>query len=174
MRTACRATVALLLAFVVAAPLAAAEGKKGKKGTKGAKRPDPTASAFALPKTITLTEEQQDKIKELRAQYRPKLVEVMKKQGAVLTDEQKTARKEFFKEAKAAGKKPGKALQEELEKALNLTDEQKADLAKVRQEMNDLRKEIRECLMDVLTDEQKAEIKKSRGAGKKRTKKSEQ
>ena len=76
-----------------------------------------------------------------------------------------------MKAAKAAGKK-GKEVQEAVETAAKLTDEQKAETAAARKAMGEFQKQLRERVLGLLTPEQKETIKekmkKSRGESRKR------
>lgn len=163
MRSA-RTVLMLALVLVMATALAAAP-KKGKAKREKKAPPCPAAQRVErMLSGVTLTDDQKDKIKEIAKEFGPKLMEVMKKMD-VFTPEQKKARGEAAKEAKAAGKK-GKDFQQALEAAVTLTDEQKKKIAEARKEMAPLEKELRQAVLGVLTDEQKQTLKK-RHTGKK-------
>ena len=144
----------LALAVLVVSPLWAAEdGKKKKDNDSKA-----VARSFELPAAITLTDEQKGKLEEVKKEFEPKVKEVVKKQNEILTAEQRKARADAAKTAKAAGKK-GKELQAELTAAMNLTEEQKKKQEEVGKELKDLNAQIREKISTFLTDDQKAQLK---------------
>ena len=164
MRSA-RTVLTLALVLVMATALAAAPKKgKGKKGKKAP--PCPAAQRVdRMLSGVELTDEQKTKLGEIKKEFGPKLMEVMKKMD-VLTPEQKKARAAAAKEAKAAGKK-GKEAREAIDAAVKMTEEQKDKIAEVRKEMRPLEKELREQVLAVLTDEQKQQVKKPHGGKKK-------
>lgn len=126
-------------------------------GTLFAQNPEPFQGFFTLP-GIEFSKEQQAKVDELRKAHLPKLVDIQKKWNGVITQEQVKARNEAFQKAKDAGKQ-GRELQEAVEAALKLTDEQKKQQAAIGEERNKLFAEIRTQLTALLTDEQKAKLR---------------
>ena len=145
----------LCAGIVVALALTAgtAEAAKEKKKPNGAANP-----AFAIPKEITLTADQQTKLDAIKKEEGPKLVALTEKLDAVLTEEQKTARKEAAAKAKADGKK-GKDASAAVDEALKLTDEQKKQRAEIQPQVAKLQLTIKEQIHGLLTDEQKAHYK---------------
>ena len=145
MRARITQVAAMLLIAVVASPLMAAPDKK--KDKKGHKAHDPSAKIL---KNVQLTDAQKEQIKKITAEH----------QGAIkgakvgLTADQKKARAEAIKKAKAEGKK-GKELKAAADAAAALSDEQKEALKKVGAAM----KAYRVAILAVLTDEQKASLK---------------
>jgi Spy/CpxP family protein refolding chaperone len=137
----------LLLAFAFTAPTFAAE-KKNKKAP----------SAIKVPKGIELTDEQKTKVDALNKEFGPKLAACRKEAAGVITADQKKARSEAMKAAKAAGKK-GKELRAAAEAASKVTEDQKQKLTECKKAMGALQKEIRGQLAGILTDEQKAKLK---------------
>lgn len=125
-------------------------GKKPKKA--------PENQVFAIPKEITLTDEQKTKLEEIKKEQGPKFAELTKKFDSVLTDEQKAARKEATAKAKADGK-TGKDAKAAVDEAMKLTDDQKKQQAEVEPELNKLRLAIKEQIHGLLTDEQKTHYK---------------
>lgn len=153
MRTV-RTVLFLAVALVIASPLVAQEKKKPVKKAP----PDPAAAAIErITKPLDLTGEQKEKLKDICKEFSPKFKEAAKKMD-VFTPEQKKARAEAEKEARAAGKK-GKEFFEAVAKAVTLTDEQKAQLKEAGKEMGALNKELRAKVEEVLTPEQKEKIK---------------
>lgn len=118
---------------------------------------------FQLPKEITLSDEQQAKLKTLQEEYVPKWVAASQKQTAILTKEQRKARTEANK-ANRAAKKTGKEAQEAVLAALMLTDQQKGEWEAAQKEVAALRKEIEQKKQDLLTPEQKAQLPKPKKA----------
>lgn len=117
-----------------------------------------------LPKEVqsTLSDEQKEKIAPLNKEFGPRLAEFGKKRAAILTPEQRKAQNEARKVATEAGKK-GKELQQAVNAAMKLTDDQKKKLADLAKEMAPLNKTLREKVLALLTDEQKAKIPKRMG-----------
>ena len=126
-------------------------GEKEKKQKK-------PAAAVRVPKGIELTDDQKAKVKALNTEFAPKLVACRKEAAGVITADQKKARAEAMKAAKAAGKK-GKEIREAAEAAVKVTEDQKQKLAECKKAMGALQKEIRGQLAAILTDEQKAKLK---------------
>ena len=134
------------------APAVAADKKKKKAPT-----------AVRVPKTVELTADQKTKLDALNKEFGPKLAELRKKQASIITADQKKARAEANKKAKADGKK-GKELRDVVNAAFAITADQKAQQAETKKAMGALQKEIRTQFAALLTDEQKAKLK----AGKKK------
>lgn len=156
MRSLMRAILSVGLVVVMTLPVTAADAAKeakGKKKTAGATNP-----VFAIPKEITLTEEQQAKLDEIKKDQGPKVAELNTKLDSVLTDEQKAARKEANAKVKAEGKK-GKEAKAAMDEALKLTDEQKKHRAELQPELAKLQVSIKEQINALLTDEQKTHYK---------------
>ncbi|MEK6258490.1 MAG: hypothetical protein AABP62_07700 [Planctomycetota bacterium] len=156
MRSLVRATVVFGLMLSMLASVGSAQEAKGK-----GKKKDAAAGGqqvFQLPKEITLTDEQKTKLEALKKEHSPKLAELAKKLDEGITDEQKKARREAMTKARADGKK-GKDLQAEVDKALNLTDEQKKKRAETQPEMSKLQLSIKEQIHAMLTDDQKTHYK---------------
>ena len=153
MRVFVRTLSVFALAFLVAG--ARAEDKK-PADKKDDKKPavTPFANTFTFPKTITLTEEQQKKIDDLKKEYTPKLVDVQKKLDTIETPERKKARAEALKKAKADNIK-GKELTKLIDDAVKYTDDEKKQLKDIGAERGKLFSEIQKKKMEVLTDEQK-------------------
>ncbi|HVV99862.1 MAG TPA: hypothetical protein VHB77_05960 [Planctomycetaceae bacterium] len=156
MHTFCKSLLVLgLLAGAAGSVQAAEKAKKAKK--------DPTAASFNLPAAITLTDEQRTKLDEVKKEYSPKVSELLDKKNGILTADQKKARAEAVKAAKAEGKK-GKDLMAAGEEAMKLSDDQKEQMAAVDKDLKALNKEIRGKITEFLTDEQKAALKKPKKA----------
>lgn len=154
MRSALRAAVCVGMIVAVSVSSGSAQDAKGKKKAQDGKN----SPIFAIPKEITLTSEQQTKLDEIKNEQAPKVVELNKKLDAVLTDEQKTARKDASAKAKEEGKK-GKEMTAAVEEALKLTDEQKKARKESEEELNKLRQTVREQIHGFLTEEQRAHYK---------------
>jgi hypothetical protein len=138
---------ACVLAVSFVTPAMAADKKEKKAPT-----------AVKVPKGIELTADQQTKLDALNKEFGPKLVECRKKAASIITADQKKARTEAMKKAKADGKK-GKDLREAANAALAITADQKAKQAETKKAMGALNKEIRTQFAALLTDEQKAKLK---------------
>jgi Spy/CpxP family protein refolding chaperone len=112
-------------------------------------------------KGIDLSDEQKGKIEELKKEYAPKFKDAWQTTDAVLTDEQKQARTEAMKAARAAGKK-GPEVREDIQAAMKLTGEQKAKLQAAREAGQALRKEAMDKVKAILTPEQLEKLKADR------------
>lgn len=148
----------VVFAIAIASP---AYGQNAKQQQRAAKRAAENV-LFQFPKEITLTEEQQAKLKAIKDEYSPKLAAISTKQNEILTEEQRTARTEVGK-ANREAKKTGKEAQAAIETALKLTDEQKTKWTATQKEMQELRKVVEQKKAELLTEEQKAKLPK-RGA----------
>jgi Spy/CpxP family protein refolding chaperone len=161
-----RVLLAVVMAFVVVGSLWAAEGKADgqAKGKKGHKPAFAEVVSEKMLKDVTLTADQKTKIDALKTEYEPKVKDAFKKMD-VLTPEQKKARNEAVKAAKAAGK-PRPEVWKEAEKVVKLTDDQKTKRDAAAKEMKSLRKEISGKVLAVLTPEQQAQVKKNQESRK--------
>ena len=123
--------------------------------------------AFKVLEKIDLTDEQKAKLAELRIkEIEPKHQAAVQKLNDILTDEQNKAKIEVAKLAKKTGKK-GKELQQAVQAAIKLTDEQKKQMAIARKELHELRLEIAQQIDAFLTDDQRASIRETAGKAKK-------
>ena len=138
---------ACVLAVSFVAPVMAADKKKKKAPT-----------AVKVPKGIELTVDQKAKLDALNKEFGPKLAECRKKAASIITADQKKARTEAVKKAKADGKK-GKEVQAAANAAVAITADQKKLQAETKKAMGALNKEIRTQFAALLTDEQKAKLK---------------
>lgn len=139
------------MALLSLAHLQAADEPKGKK------KAEPGAQAFNLPKEITLSAEQQEKLAALKKELGPKVAAAQKKIDEILTADQKAARKAAQEKVKADNLK-GKAAQEAVEAALKLTDEQKTKFTAAQAEMREVQALVKSKMAEFLTDEQKAKV----------------
>jgi Spy/CpxP family protein refolding chaperone len=118
---------------------------------------------------VTLNDSQKAKVDDLKKEYAPKFADVPKRQGMVLTPEQKKARDDASTAAKAAGKK-GRDVSEAVDNAVKITDEQKEQkirAAMARSELSMLERELRDKILKLLTPEQKDQLDKAKQAKKK-------
>ena len=147
--------LALAVSLVMAGNLAAGE----KKAVREARLSGGAALGQfdEMVKGLNLTDDQKAKLEEIKTEYAPKVKEVGQKAAGILTPEQKTARQEALKAAKAAGKTPKEA-RKEAQAAVKLTEAQKVKLGEARKAGFALRKEIRGKVLAILTPEQKAQL----------------
>jgi hypothetical protein len=138
---------ACVLAVSFVTPVMAADKKKKKAPT-----------AVKVPMGIELTADQKTKVDALNKEFGPKLAECRKKAAGIITADQKKARAEAVKKAKADGKK-GKEVQAAANAALAITADQKTQQAECKKAMGALNKEIKTQFAALLTDEQKAKLK---------------
>lgn len=111
---------------------------------------------------VEFSQSQQAQVEGLRKKYTPQLVEIQEKYGSILTDEQRQAQREAFRASREAGK-PDAEVRKAVDAALNLTDEQKEKVAKIREERADLFAKIQEELRALLTDEQRKQLRPQGG-----------
>ena len=117
-----------------------------------------TPVAIKVPKSIELTADQKTKLDALNKEFGPKLAECRKKAASIITADQKKARAEAVKKAKADGKE-GKELKAAANAALAITADQKTQQSECKKAMGALNKEIKTQFVALLTDEQKAKLK---------------
>ena len=137
---------ACLLTVALVAPAVAADKKKK------------TPVAVKVPKSIELSADQKAKVDALNKEFGPKLAECKKKANSIITADQKKARAEAYKKAKADGKE-GKERRAAANAALALTADQKSQQAECKKAIGALNKEIKTTFVALLTDEQKAKLK---------------
>lgn len=141
--------VAISTTAAFAAETTAAESKAKKKANDGTKD-----RAFSIPKEITLTSEQQEKLDGIKKEQAPKVAALNAKISTVLTDDQKAARKTAAAKAKSDGlsRKDRAAV---IADAIKLTDDQKKQQGGLQSEMRTVRLGIMGQIYDVLTPEQR-------------------
>ena len=139
----------------------AQEKKKNKN-----KGNDPTAQVVTKATEEGLPEDAIAKIKAAAAEHGPKVREAQAKVDSILTDDQKRARGEATKAAKAAGKK-GKEAKADVEAAIKLTPDQQKQMTEAEAKRDEAMAAFRKAAGDSLTDEQKSKIGLS-GKGKKK------
>jgi len=143
-----RLAIAGLITAVCASGSLAA-GKKNKR------EKDPTASIRKKLAAAELPSDVLAKANKVVDDDAPKLKEAQAKVDAVLTTEQKQARRQAQKDAKTAGKKRKEA-QAEVTAALKLTDEQKTKLAAAERELKSAQAALTKDLRGVLSADQLA------------------
>jgi hypothetical protein len=160
MRTFAKALVSLAVIAGLNLSIVTAQDVEKAPETKSKKKPaDGTQNpVFAIPKEITLSEEQQAKLNEIKKEHAPKVLELTTKLDSLLTSEQKTARKTASAKAKEDGMK-GKDAAAYVDEAMKLTDEQKTQRGELQVEMTNLRNAIKGQIHDFLTDEQREHFK---------------
>jgi acetyl esterase len=117
---------------------------------------DPFAQMFRLP-GVEFNQQQQSKIEKLRAEYVPKLTQLREQLNGVYTREQRQARRDAMRAARDAGKSLREA-RAEIDKAVNLTDEQKEKIAALQKQQAQLTAAVREKIVALLTKEQRQHI----------------
>ena len=157
--------LALSVSALLLSPAMADDAKPKKPRAKAeAKRKD--QPAVQLPKEIELNDEQKTKVAELEKEFGPKMKELREKLDKVLTEDQKKARAEVFKDARTNGKK-GKEVQQAVKDATKASEEQQKQIDDVEKQIAALRLKIREKVEPILTDEQKTKLPKRPEAKKK-------
>jgi hypothetical protein len=148
---------------LVAVGFAQNENRKKKGQAKG-----PTTELRNKLASAELGADLTEKVKKIIDENEPKLKELQGKVDAVLTDEQKAARRDAQKAARQAGKK-GKEAQDEVNAALKLTADQQKKMDEAQKELNAARGEMNKAIAALLTDEQQEKLGvKAKGKGKKK------
>ena len=137
--------------------------KPGEQRQRGARQAAAVNKFFELPATIKLTEAQQEQVAALKKEFLPEARELQRKQNALLTDDQKQARRKAVEELRDSNKK-GRERQQALQAALKLTPEQKQQQSELQLAQKELQSRVDSKLHALLTDEQKAQLPK-RGQG---------
>jgi len=161
MKRTLKTLVLVTLIALIAAPLAAQEEAKKKAKRVPKERGGSEAQIVKMLEQIDLSAEQTKKVREILATYRPRLERVAA--AIKITPEQRRAAAEARKAAAAAGKK-GKELQEEVQAAMKLSDDQVSARKKQQEVMQALRKEI----TGVLTPEQQEKLKTKKDPARKK------
>ena len=152
MKSLLRTLPVFALAVCLAGFIVAEDKKPGEK--KDDKKPVVNAAPFNFPKQITLSEDQQKKLDELKTEYQPKLAELTKKIDAITnTPERKKARAEAEKKAKDDGKK-GKELTTAINEANKYTDDEKKEIKDLGAARYKLMGEINKKKNALLSEEQ--------------------
>ena len=107
---------------------------------------------------VEFSADQQVTIEELRKKYSPQLIDIQRRQGSVVTAEQRRARQEAFRAAREA-RKSGQEAREAADAAAKLTDEQRKQMAANQKEQSDLVATIQGELRKLLTDKQRAQLR---------------
>ena len=163
-----RNLVCLTLMAAVACSAVADEKEKKGKGKKG-ERKKPTVTQRFVAK-MELTDEQKTLVAAIDKQFAEKFDAGRKTMDEILTDDQKKAQRAAQKAAKEAGTNPQDA-RKEVEAALNLTDEQKAERKTAQADQKKLDVEVVAALKKVLTAEQQEKLPKQGAEKGKRKKK---
>jgi hypothetical protein len=142
-----------LLVTCVAVCLIASVAEAKAKKDKG--RHDPTVAIKKKLDAASLPTDILTNAKKIVDEQAPKLKDAQAKVDAVLTSEQKSAKKTAAKDAKAAGKKRKEA-RADVDAAMKLTDEQKTKLAEAEKELKAAQSSLTSALGSVLTPDQLA------------------
>jgi hypothetical protein len=137
----------LILALCASGVLAA--------GNKNRDRNDPAARIKKKLAKADLPTESLAKANKVVDENAPKLKAAQAKVDAILTAEQKQARRQALKDAQTAGKKRKQA-QADVLAAMKLTDEQKTKLAAAEQELKSAQAALNKDLRGVLSQEELA------------------
>jgi len=117
------------------------------------------AHRLAHLRDVDLTDDEMEKIADIRKEFRPRIAKAMKGLEGLLNEEQRKAREE--------GLKAGKRRKEVLE-SLKLTDEQKEKVATVAKEVGSVVREEMEKIRDVLSAGQKEKLQELKEERKER------
>lgn len=145
-----RALTATVIAALAISPTLAA-GKKNKGQHDATAAIKKKLSAAELPADV------REKANKVLADDSPKLNAAQAKVDAILTSEQKEAKRTAQKEAKSNGTKRKQA-QASIEAAMKLTSEQKAKLSAAESELKSAQATLTKDLQAVLTSEQAEKV----------------
>jgi acetyl esterase len=120
----------------------------------------PFQQVFALP-GIELSREQAAKVEVIRKQATPKLRQLQRQQNEVYTPEQRRARREALQAGRQAGKR-GAELRQAVDKAVNLSQEQKDKLAALSKEQEEVVAGVHKQLVSLLTEAQQRQLRQRR------------
>ena len=162
MRIAC---AALAMSFLFGGAVLAAETPAESPVQKTKQEAWPRSLRFL--KGLNLTADQKAEVEGLLKEYGPKLKEDRQAFESLLTPEQKKARQDAIDVAKAAELK-ARDLRKAVQKAIQLTPEQKAKQAELNKQVKAAHQELRQKVMDILTPEQKELLKAKLQARKKK------
>jgi hypothetical protein len=137
--------------LAIAAPAFA--GKKNKDKGKH----DPTASIKKKLAAADLPTDAREKVNKVLTDDSPKLKEAQAKIDAILTSEQKQAKRTAQKEARSNGTK-GKNARASIDAAMKLTDEQKSKLSTAENDLKSAQAGLKKDLQSVLTSDQMAKL----------------
>ena len=102
--------LSITLTLMIAGTLLSQERDRGD-ARRGPQRQQAAFQQVFTLRGVEFTQDQREKVVEIRTKYLPKLEEIQKKQQSIFTDEQMRARREAFRAAREAGKE-GRALRE--------------------------------------------------------------
>ncbi len=145
-------SLGLIAALLMASVAVADDAEPAKKKKPGAER-NPASQIMKQLKDVSLTEDQQTKLKALAKKSMGEMREIRK--GAQITPELMKKRAEAAKELRASGKK-GAELIAAINEKTGLTTEQAAALKKT----DALRMGLKKAAIGLLSDEQKAKVPK--------------
>ncbi|HEX5035431.1 MAG TPA: hypothetical protein VFW62_13205, partial [bacterium] len=143
-------TMKFAVAFCVMALVSFALAQDAKKGKKAKGGGDPIAGIKAKLAGLDLGADQKEKIDKIIAEQGPKVKAAADKVNSSLTAEQRKARNEAQKAAKAAGKK-GKEAQDDALAAMKLTDQEKKAFAEATKELRQANEALNKAVAEVLT-----------------------
>ncbi len=121
---------------------------------------------FTVP-GVEFTEEQRAKVEEFRKKYTAKLIDIAARRNKIHTPEQRKASQAALQAARDAGKQ-GRELREAADAAVQLSDEQRQELAQIQKEQRDLAETIQGELRELLTADQRRQLNQRRGAPRQR------
>lgn len=173
MKTVLTSLLAVALILTASMNLQAQEEKKKQKKGNIPTEATILEQTFKSIQKAEITAEQETAIKGLVKELAPKILEAQAKSGAVLTNDQKKVRNEALKKAREEGLK-GKAIQEAVSAALNLSEEDAKKFKEAQAAVEQLNKELKEKVMALLTEEQRSKLgakPKANGEGKGKNKK---
>ena len=130
--------VTVTFAMMAATPLFAQEAKKRDRNRQQQRRA--FQQVFTL-RGVTISEDQQIKVEDIRKKHVPMLVELQRKLNGVYSNDQRRARQDAFRTARDAGKN-AQAVRKAAAAAAKLTDDQKKQITTIQKERSDLQAKI--------------------------------
>ena len=147
-----RAGIVLSVVLLIGHSLTAQDQRKGRRRESDAEARI-LDNVFRVPRGVTLTEEQTTRLKTLREKHDrelgAQLLGIQRKVNAVYTREQLAARRRATAGARKAGKSRG-ALRKAVEAAVGLSENQRAEIGRLRREQQKLLAPIRREINAVL------------------------
>lgn len=147
--------LSVLLVFLTALPMFGQDLEDERE-----RRQPPAALQFNFfLRGVELADEQQAEVEKLRKRYLPKLRELQRKLGTILSAEQRRARQDALRAAREVGQ-DGQQAREAAESAVKLTQEQRQQFTAIQRERAELVATIQGEVRAVLTERQRAQMQR--------------
>jgi Spy/CpxP family protein refolding chaperone len=157
MNCALKTWIVFSLAVLVAAPLMADEQAPPKKPIQAKVVQAPSVIGAKLAEQLekaNLTNEQKEKLEDIKTKFADKLAQARKAVNATLPADVRKARNAAMAKAREEGKK-GDELKAAVAAAVELTEEQKKSIATAEENLKKVQTELRNAILALLTPEQR-------------------